>query len=212
MKLPKAPPGLHLHRCSIPEVRRADSAKSADLAGEPPECNAVWTGPYSGWPPRRRGSSSAFHLSFFLSVPMTAWTSALEEVRIRNGCVVEVQLGGAALPRKIWRNLAVAVRQWWRMDAATHDVNRHHNQHIESLLSPSSGAEAVGSNTAAVPNSPAAVPDSGHVAESGGLVQQSSDQQAAAQDVALRLDVDTVMAEAPETGAAACSCCGNLRA
>ncbi|EIE18372.1 hypothetical protein COCSUDRAFT_26709, partial [Coccomyxa subellipsoidea C-169] len=61
-------------------------------------------------------------LSLASPTSMVAWTSALEEVHVRNGCVPYGQLSG--LPKNIWRNLPVAVRQWRRMDIATHDLNR----------------------------------------------------------------------------------------
>lgn len=53
---------------------------------------------------------------------MVAWTGALEEIHNGNGCVSAEQR--TRLPQKIWRNLSVAVRQWRRMDAATHDINK----------------------------------------------------------------------------------------
>lgn len=52
---------------------------------------------------------------------MVAWISTLEAVHARNGCIPDDQMSG--LPEEIWRNLGVAVRQWRRMDAATHDIN-----------------------------------------------------------------------------------------
>lgn len=52
---------------------------------------------------------------------MVTWIRALEEMHVRNGCVPDEEL--KSLPRKVWRNLPVAVRQWRRMDVATHDIN-----------------------------------------------------------------------------------------
>lgn len=72
-------------------------------------------------------------------IAMTAWTSALEEVHLRFGCVADEALTAERLPQKIWRNLAVAVRQWRRMDAASHDANRFGIQAIPSALTLAAG-------------------------------------------------------------------------
>ena len=74
-------------------------------------------------------------LSLASAVSMVAWTSTLEEVHVSSNCVPDEQLIG--LPKQIWRNLPIAVRQWRRMDVATHDINRLGIQPIspEAVLS-----------------------------------------------------------------------------
>lgn len=63
-------------------------------------------------------------------LPMEAWCAALEEIHIRNGCAAHVDIVSASLPKRVWRNLGSAVRQWWRMETATLDINQYSVQPI----------------------------------------------------------------------------------
>ena len=54
---------------------------------------------------------------------MESWARALEELHIHHGCVVP-DTQPKSVPDQVWRNLAVAMRQWRRMDATTQDVSR----------------------------------------------------------------------------------------